>query len=132
MSTSSREEFRVTGLPEPISHYTDAVRWGDLLWVSGCAAITADGQVAAAGNVTGQAELAHEHLGRALHAAGTDFAHVLKVTVFLTRIADRAAVNEVRKKYFGNARPASTLVQVSGLVLPELLVEIEAVAGIPA
>jgi 2-iminobutanoate/2-iminopropanoate deaminase len=41
-------------------------------------------------------------------------------------------VNEVRQKFFGDARPASTLVQVSGLVLPELLVEIEAVAGIPA
>lgn len=58
-----------------------------------------------------------------------DFAHVLKVTVFLTRIDDRAAVNEVRKRYFGDARPASTLVQVSALVLPELLVEIEAVVG---
>jgi reactive intermediate/imine deaminase len=132
MRTSSREEFRVTGLPEAMSHYTDAVRWGDLLFVSGCVAITADGQVAAPGDVSGQAELVHEHLGRALRAAGTDFGHVLKVTVFLTRIADRAAVNEVRQKYFGEARPASTLVEVSALVLPELLVEIEAVAGIPA
>ena len=131
MSTTSREEFRVTGLPEPLSHYTDAVRWGDLVFVSGCVAITADGQVGSPGDVTGQAELAHEHLGRALRAAGTDFEHVLKVTVFLTRIEDRAAVNEVRRKFFGDARPASTLVQVSALVLPELLVEIEAVAGIP-
>lgn len=59
-----------------------------------------------------------------------DFAHVLKVTGFLTRIDDRAAVNKVRKRHFGEARPASTLVQVSALVLPALLVEIEAVAGI--
>jgi 2-iminobutanoate/2-iminopropanoate deaminase len=132
MSMRSREEFRVAGLPEPLSHYTDAVRRGDLLFVSGCVAITAGGQVAAPGDVTGQAELAHEHLGRALRAAGTDFAHVLKVTVFLTRIADRAAVNEVREKFFGDVRPASTLVEVSALVLPELLVEIEAVAAIPA
>ena len=51
------------------------------------------------------------------------------MTVFLTRIDDRAAVNEVRKRYFGDARPASTLVQVSALVLPELLVEIEAVVA---
>lgn len=131
MSTSSREEFRVPGLPEPVSHYTDAVRWGDLLFVSGCAGVTADGQVAAP-DVTGQAEVAHEHLGRALRAAGTDFAHVLKVTVYLTRMADRAAVNEVRKRFFGNARPASTLVEVSALIFPELLIEIEAVAGIPA
>jgi 2-iminobutanoate/2-iminopropanoate deaminase len=131
VSLSSREEFRVAGLPEPVSHYTDAVRWGDVLFVSGCVATTADGQVAAPGDAAGQADLALGYLGRALQAAGTDFAHVLKVTVFLTRMADRGAVNEVRKKYFGEARPASTLVEVSSLILPGLLVEIEAVAGIP-
>ena len=131
MSASQRQEFKVDGLPEAISHYTDAVRWGDLVFVSGCVAITAGGQVTAPDDVTAQAELVHEHLGRALRAAGTDFAHVLKVTVFLTDIADRAAVNVVREKFFGAARPASTLVQVSALVLPQLKVEIEAVAGIP-
>jgi len=83
------------------------------------------------GDVTAQAELVHEHLGRALRAAGTDFAHVLKVTVFLTDVNDRAAVNVVREKFFGTARPASTLVEVSALIRPELRVEIEAVAGIP-
>jgi 2-iminobutanoate/2-iminopropanoate deaminase len=132
MSASKRAEFKVDGLPEPLSHYTDAVRWGDLVYVSGCVAITADGQVFAPDDVTAQAELAHEHLGRALQAAGTDFAHTLKVTVFLTDINDRAAVNVVRRKFFGAARPASTLIQVSALVLPQLKVEIEAVAGIPS
>ena len=63
--------------------------------------------------------------------AGTDFAHVLKVTVFLTDISDRAAINVVREKFFGPARPASTLVEVSALIRPELKIEIEAVAGIP-
>ena len=132
MSASKREEFDVDGLPEAISHYTDAVRWGDVVYVSGCVAIAADGQIPAPDDVTAQADLAHQHLGRALQAAGTDFAHVLKVTVFLTDIADRAAVNVVREKFFGAARPASTLVEVSALVRPELKVEIEAVAGIPA
>lgn len=132
MSTSTREEFRVEGLPEAISHYTDAVRWGDLLYVSGCVAIDAGGRIPDPDDVTAQAGLVHEHLGRALRAAGTDFGHVLKVTVFLTDIADRAAVNVVREKFFGGARPASTLVQVGALVLPELKIEIEAVAGIPA
>jgi 2-iminobutanoate/2-iminopropanoate deaminase len=80
---------------------------------------------------SGGAELVHEHLGRALRAAGTDFTHVLKVTVFLTDISDRAAINVVREKFFGTARPASTLVEVSALIRPELRVEIEAVAGIP-
>jgi enamine deaminase RidA (YjgF/YER057c/UK114 family) len=127
-----RTEFRVPGLPAPVSHYTDAVRWGDLLFVSGCAAIGADGAVVAPGDVTAQARVVHEYLGAALRAAGTDFAHVLKVTVYLLDVDDRAAVNVVRQEFFGDALPASTLVEVSGLVLPGLLVEVEAVAGIPA
>lgn len=131
MSASKREELKADGLPQPVSHYTDAVRWGDVVYVSGCVAITADGDIPDPDDVTAQAELVHEHLGRALRAAGTDFAHVLKVTVFLTDISDRAAINVVREKFFGTARPASTLVEVSALILPELKVEIEAVAGIP-
>ena len=130
MSATARQEYKVEGLPEPVSHYTDAVRWGDLLYISGCVAMTADGDISDPDDVTAQAELVHEHLGRALRAAGTDFAHVLKVTVFLTDINDRAPVNVVREKYFGAARPASTLVEVSALIRPELKIEIEAVAAI--
>lgn len=126
-----RTEYSVDGFPAPLSHYTDAVRWGDLLFVSGCAAIGVDGDVLAPGDVTSQARVVHENLGAALAAGGTDFAHVLKVTVYLTDVADRHVVNEVREEFFGAARPASTLVEVSGLVLPGLLVEIEAVAGVP-
>lgn len=129
--TEQRQELRVDGLPEAISHYTDAVRWGDLLFVSGCAAIGTDGQVVAPGDVVAQARVVHDYLAASLRAGGSDFAHVLKVTVYLTDVGDRAAVNEVRKEYFGDARPASTLVEVSGLVLEGLLVEVEAVAGIP-
>lgn len=130
MSTE-RTEYSVDGFPAPLSHYTDAVRWGDLLFVSGCAAIDADGNVFAPGDIAAQARKVHECLGAALTAAGTDFSHVLKVTVFLTDMSDRHAVNELRKEFFGDARPASTLVQMSALIFPELLVEIEAVAGIP-
>jgi reactive intermediate/imine deaminase len=125
-----RQEFRVEGLPEPLSHYTDAVRWGDLLYVSGCAAIGPDGAVVGPGDVAAQARVVHDYLGAVLRAAGTDFAHVLKVTIYLTDVADRRAVNEVRKEYFGDARPASTLVEVSALALDGLLVEVDAVAGI--
>jgi 2-iminobutanoate/2-iminopropanoate deaminase len=131
-TVAARTEFRVPGLPAPVSHYTDAVRWADLLFVSGCAAIGADGEVVAPGDVAAQARVVHEYLGAALQAAGTDFAHVLKVTVYLLDVGDRAAVNEVRREFFGAALPASTLVEVSALVLPGLLVEVEAIAGIPA
>lgn len=128
----SRQEYRVPGLPTPVSHYTDAVRWGDLVFVSGCVAMGADGEVAFPGDVAAQARVVHEYLGAALRAAGSDFAHVLKVTVYLRDVADRAAVNEVRKEFFGPALPASTLVEVSRLVLDGLLIEVEAVAGIPS
>jgi 2-iminobutanoate/2-iminopropanoate deaminase len=82
--------------------------------------------------VTAQARTVHDYLGAALKAAGTDFAHVLKVTVFLTNVADRQAVNEVRKEYFGSALPASTLIEVAALAIEGLLVEVEAIAGIPS
>ena len=132
VSSIARQEYKVASLPAAISHYTDAVRWGDLLFISGCAAIDGHGQVIAPGDAAKQAEVVHEYLGAALGAAGTDFAHVLKVTIFLTDTADRHIVNEVRKEFFGSAKPASTLIEVNALVLPGLVVEIEAVAAIPA
>lgn len=132
MSTTQREEFRVAGLPVPISHYTDAVRWGDLLFISGCVAIDPEGQVVAPGDITAQSRLVHEYIDAALRAAGTDFAHVLKVTVFLTNVSDRNALNEVRKEFFGSSMPASTLIEVSSLALQGLVVEIETIAGIPS
>ena len=132
LSTGSREEYRVEGLPVPLSHYTDAVRWRDLLFVSGCAAIGPDGSVIAPEDVRAQARVVHEYLGAALRAAGTDFAHVLKVIVFLVDAADRQVVNEVRQEFFGPSKPASTLIEVSALALDGLRVEIEAIAGIPS
>lgn len=130
-NTTTRVELQVASLPDPISPYTDAVRWGDLLYVSGMAAIGHQGEVLAPGDVVAQARIVHEYLAAALEAAGTDFAHVLKVTIYLTDVADRVAVNRIREEFFGPARPASTLVQVSALALDGLLVECEAVAGIP-
>ena len=69
---------------------------------------------------------------KVLDAAGASFADVLKVTVFMTNIDDRPRINPVRQEFFGAARPASTLVEVSRLVRPDLLVEVEAVVGLPS
>lgn len=131
MSTTQREEIRVPGLPEPLSHYTDAVRFGDLLFVSGVAPLDEAGAVVGEGDVVAQARQVHENLGKALAHAGASFADVLKVTVYLVDVNDRAAVNEVRREYFGDSYPASTLVGISALALPGMVVEIEVVAGIP-
>lgn len=131
VASPTREEFSLETSPPALSHYTDAVRWGDVLFISGCVALDATGEVVEPGDARAQARVVHEHLGAALRAAGTDFSHVLKVTVFLTDVDDRHVVNEVRREFFGDSFPASTLVEVAALVLPGLVVEIEAIAGIP-
>ena len=66
-----------------------------------------------------------------LDAVGAGFEDVLKVNVYLRNIEDRPVINPIREEVFGDARPASTLVEVAKLILPDLLVEIEAVVGIP-
>lgn len=126
---ATREEFRVKGLNEPISHYTDAVRFGNLLFVSGIAPLDEAGKVVGEDVVT-QAKQVFVNLGSVLQAAHADFADVLKVTVYLTDVDDRTKVNPVRQDYFGQARPASTLVGVKELAVRGMKIEIEAVVGL--
>ena len=130
MSQDPRQELRVTSLSEPISHYTDAVRFGDLLFVSGLAALDSSGQLVGRGDVVAQTRQIFTNFKTVLDAAGADFSDVLKVTVFLIDVRDRTEINPVRQEFFGNARPASTLVGVKELALPGMLVEIEAVVGL--
>jgi reactive intermediate/imine deaminase len=129
---TEREEIRVAGLSEPISHYTDAVRFGDLLFVSGAAPFDAEGKVVGAGDVVEQTRQVLRNLRATLETVGAGLPDVLKVTVFLKNIDDRTLINPVRQEFFGAARPASTLIEVSALADPGMLVEIEAVAGIPS
>jgi 2-iminobutanoate/2-iminopropanoate deaminase len=125
-----REEYRVEGLAEPISHYTDAVRAGGLLFLSGIVPVDAEGNLVGA-DVVEQARQVFRNMELVLKAAGCGFEDVVKVTHFLLDVNDRAAINPVRQELFGQARPASTLVEVSSLAVPGALLEIEAVAAIP-
>ena len=127
---SRRTEIRVSALAEPISHYTDAVRAGDLLFVSGCVPVDGDGKLVA-GDVVAQTRQVFANIGAVLEAAGGRFEDVVKVTVFLVDVDDRQAVNTVRREVFGSARPASTLVEVRRLAIPGALIEVEAVALLP-
>jgi 2-iminobutanoate/2-iminopropanoate deaminase len=126
----SRKEFRVDGLSEPLSHYTDAVRFGDLLFVSGVAPLDVEGRLVGPGDPVAQTRQIFLNLERVLEAAGASFADVLKVTVFLTDVGDRTKINPVRQEFFGAARPASTLIGVRELAVPGMRVEIEAVVGL--
>jgi len=129
---TAREEIRVAGQAEPISHYTDAVRVGDLLFVSGCVPVDAHGQLVGGDDVVAQARQTFANVGAVLAAGGSSFADVVKVMVFLTDVDDRSAINPVRREVFGDSRPASTLVEVTRLAIPGAKIEVEAVAVVRA
>lgn len=124
-----RTELRVPEIHEPLSHYTDAVVFGDLCFVSGCAPLDKEGNLVGEGDVEEQTRQVLRNLQSILNTANLHFGNILKVTVFLTDVEDRKAVNGPRKEFFGEFRPASTLLEVSALALPRMKVEIEAVAG---
>jgi 2-iminobutanoate/2-iminopropanoate deaminase len=123
-----REEIRVAGQPEPISHYTDAVRAGDLLFVSGCVPVDEDGRLVGGDDVVAQARQVFTNVAAVLAAGGSAFADVVKVTIYLTDVDDRPKINAIRQEFFGETRPASTLVEVSRLAIPGAKIEVEAVA----
>ena len=126
---SARREFRVEGLAPPISHYCDAVRFGDLLFISGVPPTDASGRVVS-DDVAAQARQVFLNMQRVLEAAGATFADILKVTVYLLDVNDRSRINPARQEFFGAARPASTLIGVSELAIAGMKVEIEAIAGL--
>lgn len=126
-----REEIRAEGLPEPISHYTDAVRAGGLVFVSGCVPVDAEGRLVGGDDVAAQARQTFANMRAVLAAAGCGLEDVVKVTVYLTDIDDRPKINPVRQEFFGEARPASTLIEVSRLAIPGIKIEVEAIARVP-
>jgi len=124
-----RQEIKGEGTGEAISHYADAVRFGDLLFISGVMPVDAAGKVVGSDAVT-QVRQVFKNMAAILKAAGAGFGDVLKVTVYLTDVADRPRINPMRQEVFGKTRPASTLIGVKELALPGMKVEIDAVAGL--
>src|SRR5438046_10727774 len=107
-----REEIRVPGMSEPISHFTHVVRAGRLVFVSGCVATDAEGRTVGGNDVVAQARQVHENLKKCLAAAGATFADVCKVTVFLKDGGYREKGNLARREDFGPPRQASTLARI--------------------
>lgn len=120
--------IRAPGLSEPISHYSDAVRAGNTIYVSGQASLDARGKLVGPGDVVAQARQTLENMKAVLKAAGATLDDVVKVTVYLADRDDRPKVNEVRKEYFKANRPASTLIEISRFAIEGMLIEIEAIA----
>ncbi|WP_243286225.1 RidA family protein [Geothrix terrae] len=118
-------------LPKPngYSHVVE-VEGGRTLYVSGQIALDKDGALVGKGDLKTQTRQVFENLQSALRASGATLDHVVKITVFMTDVSDIQAFRDVRDTYFTQHHPASSLVQVSRLARPDLLIEIEAVAVI--
>jgi 2-iminobutanoate/2-iminopropanoate deaminase len=118
--------YMVPGMREPISHFCHVVKAGGTIWLSGMTGVAEDKSIPE--GTTAQFALAMASLDKALRHAGGRPDQVVKVLVFMTDITERSLINPLRIEYFGEHRPASSLVEVSGLVDPRMTVEIEAVA----
>lgn len=106
------------------------VKLGDTVHLSGNVAFDDDGNVVGAGDVYAQSKQIFSNIEEALRSAGATMADVIKITTYLTDISQYGEFGRARTEAFPNGVPASTAVAVSALVMPELLVEVEAVAVI--
>lgn len=126
----SKQIVKTGSVPQPIGPYSLGVRSGNLVFVSGTVGWRPDGSVAA--DIKEQCHQMYKNVQQVLHAAGSSLDHVVTTTTYLVNASDYRALNEVRAKYFATDAPASAVVVVKELVRPDLLVEVEAVAEIPA
>ena len=117
---------------DPLAPYFIAPAWqvGDLLFLSGQASIGADGSIVGPDDFDAQLAQTFANIEKGLAAGGSDLSRVVKVTIYLTDMANFPKIVEARQRYFTPPYPADTTVEVRSLALPELMVEIDVIATV--
>jgi enamine deaminase RidA (YjgF/YER057c/UK114 family) len=127
----AREQISTGALGTPEGHFSQAIAApaaGRMVFISGMTARRADGTVAGVGDIRAQTRQVCENVKAAVEAAGGTMADICRVDVHVLDVGDFDAIHEVRREYFPEPPPASTMVEVSKLIAPEYLIEISAIA----
>jgi MAF protein len=131
ISSDRRQNISSASPWESIVGYSRAVRVGRTVHVAGTTATGEDGEIVAPGDPAGQTRFVLEKIARALAQAGVSLRDVVRTRLFVTDITNWEAIGRIHGEFFAEIRPAATMVEVSRLITPGLLVEIEADAVLP-
>ena len=129
-----RREIRTSKLRAPSGHFSQAIAIeakGTLVFLSGMTARRADGTIAGVGDIEAQTRQVCENLKSAVEAAGGSLDDVCRVDVYVRNMEHFEAIHKVRREYFKGPPPASTMVEVTKMVHPDYLIEINAIAVLP-
>ena len=131
---TAKREIRTAKLRTPSGHFSQAIEVearGRIVFLSGMTARRADGTIAGVGDIEAQTRQVCENLKSAVEAAGGSLDDVCRVDVYVRNMEHFDAIHKVRREYFKPPAPASTMVEVTKMVHPDYLIEINAIAVLP-